>query len=58
MTPINKSSMVPTAAKPTIRPSTTSLARTGLVTIVCRVRLLMSAGMLRELRKIASNRTR
>ena len=36
------------AAKPTIRPSTISLARTGLVTTVYIVRFLMSAGRLSD----------
>ena len=51
-------SSVPTAAKPTIRPNTISLARTGLVTTVCSVRFLMSAGRLSELSISASSKTR
>ncbi len=44
--------------KPKIRPKTISLMRTGLVTIVCSVRFLISAGRLNVLRNKAITNTK
>ncbi len=51
-------SAVPIAVKPSMRPITISPVRTGFVTTVKIVRLLMSAGKLKALKNRANSITR